>query len=62
MGLETDKQTLDECEEEKDLRVYTDSKLSFGSHCQKVAAQVNSIMGVIKFTIHNLDKDIFTNL
>ena len=48
MGLEAEKQILDDCEEEKDLGVHTDSKLNFSSHCQKVAAKANSIMGIIK--------------
>ncbi len=62
MGLETEKHILDECEEEKDLGVHTDSKLNFSSHCQKVAAKAISIMGIIKRTFSNLDTDILTKL
>ncbi len=62
MGLETEKQIMDEYEEEKDLGVHTDSKLHFSSHCQKVAAEANSIMRVIKRTFNNLNKYIFTKL
>ncbi len=45
-------------------RVHAYSKLNFSirSHCQKVAAKPNSIMGVIKHTFNNLEKDIFTKL
>ncbi len=55
MGLETEKQILDECEEEKDLGVHWDCKLNFSSRCQKVAAKENSIMGIIKRTFSKLD-------
>ncbi len=49
MGLETEKQMLDNCEE-KDLGVYADPKLNFSIHCQKVAAKTNSIMGIVLLT------------
>ncbi len=56
MGLETEEQILDECEVcRRTLGVHTDSKLNFSSHCQKVAAKANSIMGVIKRTFNNLN-------
>ncbi len=62
MGLETEKQILDDCEEEEDLGVHTDSKLNCSMHCQKVAAKANAIMGIIKRTFNNLNIDIFTKL
>ncbi len=63
MVFETEKnQILNDCKEEKDLGVHTDSKLNFSSHCQKVADKANSIMGIIKSTFSNLDTEIFTKL
>ncbi len=63
MGLvETEKQILDDCKEDKDLGVHNDSKVNFSSHCQTVAAKANSIIGIIKCTFNNLDIDIFAKL
>ena len=46
-------------DEEKDLGIIIDSKLSFEKHMQTKINKANSIMGVIRRTIEYLDKETF---
>ena len=48
--------------EEKDLGVTFDTKLSFDSHIGKVVNKANQMLGVIRRTFTYLDKDMFQKL
>ena len=49
-----------ECE--KDLGVLVDSSMKFSEHCNEVAKQANSILGLISRTINNKNKDVIVKL
>jgi hypothetical protein len=51
--------TLTPTEEEKDLGVLIDQKLSFSSHAQTQANKANRILGTIRHTFKALDKEAF---
>ena len=53
---------LSECQEENDLGVIFDNKLSFDQHIQKKINKANQVLGIIKRTFSFLDKDTFLRL
>ncbi|KAI8480560.1 hypothetical protein Bbelb_416830 [Branchiostoma belcheri] len=55
-------QTIEETVEEKDLGVTIDNQLSFHSHTAKAANKGNQVLGLIKRTFYNLDKDTVPTL
>lgn len=59
MKLEDNECPLLECEEEKDLGVIFDSKLSFDPHIQMKIGKANQMVGMIKRAFSYLDKDTF---
>jgi hypothetical protein len=53
---------ITESQEEKDLGVYIDTKLSFDQHITKQVSKANRIMGTIRRTMKNLNPKNFTKL
>ena len=53
---------ITECNEEKDLGVIIDNKLTFDSHIQEAINRANRILGLIKRTFSYLDKEMFLML
>ena len=53
---------LTDCEEEKDLGVIFDKDLNFNKHIQACTSKANQMIGIIRRTFINIDKDIFTKL
>ena len=51
--------TLDETSEEKDLGVLIDNQLKFSKHTQSIVADANKILGLMKRSFEELNKDIF---
>ena len=51
--------TLEAVDTEKDLGVLIDNKLKFSQHCQAKINKANSILGCLKHTFKNMNKDIF---
>ena len=62
MQKEGDKYKLTDCDEEKDLGVIFDKDLNFNKHIQACTSKANKMIGVIRRTFINIDKDIFTKL
>ena len=60
--LEGGTHTLEKVEEEKDLGVKIDSKLTISKHIQAQVNKANSTLGAIKHTFKTLDKDSFLRL
>ena len=54
--------TLDVTNEEKDLGIIVDNKLSFKAHINNSANKANRILGMIRRTFTHLDKDILNPL
>ena len=52
--------TLDVTNEEKDLGIIVDNKLSFKAHINNSANKANRILGMIRRTFTHLVKDILT--
>jgi S-adenosylmethionine:tRNA-ribosyltransferase-isomerase (queuine synthetase) len=50
------------CEEERDLSVVFDGKLSFDTHIQSCIKKANSVLGIIRRSFTYLDKDTFLRL
>ena len=47
---------------ERDLGVYMDHTLKFSQHCNNIASQANSTLGLIKRTITSRNKDVLLKL
>ena len=62
MQKERDEYKLTDCDEEKDLGVIFDKDLNFNKHIQACTSKANKMIGVIRRTFINIDKDIFTKL
>ena len=62
MQKDGDKYILTDCDEEKDLGVTFDKDLNFNRHIQACTSKANQMIGVIRRTFINIDKDIFTKL
>ena len=60
--VEGDQKHIDQCEEECDLGVTFDEKLSFDTHIQKSINKANKMVGIIKRTFSFLDKQMFLSL
>ena len=50
--------TLEETSEEKDLGVLIDNQLKFSKHTQSIVADANKILGLMKRSFEELNKDI----
>jgi len=48
-------QELQETEEEKDLGVIVDNKLTFHSNAATATRKANQMLGIVRITFHNLD-------
>ena len=53
---------LEEVEVEKDLGVEVDNKLKFSNHIQSKVNKANKVLGCLKYTFKNLNKEVFTLL
>jgi hypothetical protein len=53
---------INKCEQEKDLGVMFDSKLTFDAHIQSCISKANRMLGIIKRTFTYLDKESFLYL
>lgn len=62
MGTDQDKIKLNTTEEEKDLGVTVDNKLTFSEHCNKIVTKANKILGIISRTLTQIDKDNFNRI
>ena len=51
--------TLESTELEKDLGIFTDTKLSFTNHIQNKINAANKVLGFIKHSFKHIDKDMF---
>ena len=54
--------TLAETEEEKDLGILVDNKLKFSRHIRGIVARANRMIGLMKISFENMDKDMFLPL
>ena len=54
-----DKHSLKKSEVEKDIGVFIDEKLSFGTHVENKVNKANSMMGIIRRTFEYLDESSF---
>ena len=55
MGTEDNKSILVETEEEKDLGIVIDNKLSFSSHYEKIVNKANKLLGIIRRNFTYID-------
>ena len=62
MKLENELKTIESCEEEKDLGITFDSKLSFDQYIKKIVSKANQMIGIIKRAFTYLDKETFLKL
>ena len=53
---------VEEVEVEKDLGVEVDNKLKFSNHIQSKVNKANKVLGCLKYTFKNLNKEVFTLL
>ena len=60
MKIEDEKRKLEVCNEEKDLSITFDSRLSFDSHISNISKKANQILEVIRRTFTYMDKNIFS--
>ena len=62
MKLGNNVQKIDEYKKERDLGVTFDQRLSFEAHVSRVVNKANQILGMIKRSFSNRDKDTFVRL
>ena len=60
MSTSEGQHTLEAVDEQKDLGVIIDRKLTFSSHIHTQINKANRILGAIRHTFADMDSDIFT--
>ena len=62
MGDDETRVKLETTELEKDLGVTVDNKLTFSEHCSRIVTKANKLIGIIRRTWVNIDKDNFNRI
>ena len=62
MKLESSRQELEKCSEEKDLGITFDPTLNFDIHIDNITKKANQMLGIIRRTFSYMDKSIFQKL